>query len=134
MQLHRAREQFEQAGVKLVLIGQATPRQASAFRRKLKIDLPVLADEQRETYKLAGFKRANVGQLLGPKSVLSGVKHGARSGVMQGKIIGDAAQLGGAMVIAPGGEVVWQQASANAGDTVEPDELLRRATEAAQHA
>ena len=134
MQLHRAREQFEQAGVKLVLIGQATPRQASAFRRKVKIDLPVLADEQRETYKLAGFKRANVGQLLGPKSVLSGVKHGARSGVMQGKIIGDAAQLGGAMVIAPGGEVVWQQASANAGDTVEADELLRRATEAARAA
>ncbi len=134
MQLHRAREQFDQAGVKLVLIGQATPRQASAFRRKLKIDLPVLADEQRETYKLAGFKRASVSQLLGPKSVISGVKHGARSGVMQGKIIGDAAQLGGAMVIAPGGEVVWQQASANAGDTVEAEELLRHAAEAAQAA
>ncbi len=134
MQLHRAREQFDRAGVKLVLIGQATPRQAAAFRRKVKIDLPVLADEQRQTYKLAGFKRASVSQLLGPKSVISGVKHGARSGVMQGKIIGDAAQLGGAMVIAPGGEVVWKQASANAGDSVEPAELLRHATEAAQAA
>jgi hypothetical protein len=124
VQLHRAREQFEAAGTKLVLIGQATPRQATAFRRKVKIDLPVLADEDRRTYKLAGFPRASVSQLLGPKSVLSGVKHGARSGVMQGKIIGDAAQLGGAMVIGPGNEVLFTQRSENAGDTIEPGDLL----------
>ena len=124
MQLHRAREQFEAAGAKLVLIGQATPRQATAFRRKTKIDLPVLTDEKRRTYKLAGFPRASVSQLLGPKSVLSGVKHGARSGVMQGRIVGDAAQLGGAMVIGPGDEVLFEQRSGHAGDTIEPDELL----------
>ena len=127
VQLHRAREQFEQAGVGLVLIGQASPRQASAFRRKLDLDLPVLADEERATYKAAGLKRANVAQLLGPKSVLSGVKHGARSGVMQGRIIGDAAQLGGAMIVAPGGDVVYEQVQRNAGDTVEPDALLAAA-------
>ena len=127
MQLHRAREQFEQAGVGLVLIGQASPRQASAFRRKLDLDLPVLADEERATYKAAGIPRASVGQLLGPKSVLSGVKHGARSGVVQGRVIGDAAQLGGAIIVAPGGEVVYEQVQRNAGDTVEPDALLSAA-------
>jgi hypothetical protein len=124
VQLHRAREQFEAAGAKLVLIGQATPRQAAHFRRKLEIDLPVLADEDRRTYKLAGFPRASVGQLLGPRSVLSGVKHGARSGVTQGRIVGDAAQLGGAMVIGPGDEVLFEQRSKNAGDTIEPADLL----------
>ena len=124
MQLHRAREQFEHAGVRLVLIGQASPRQAAAFRRKTKIDLPVLADEERRTYKLSGFARANLGQLLGPRSVLSGVKHGARSRVTQGRIIGDAAQLGGAMVVRPGGEIAFRQQSANAGDTIEPEDLL----------
>ena len=127
MQLHRAREQFEQAGVGLVLIGQASPRQATAFRRKMEIDLPVLADEERATYKAAGLKRANVSQLLGPRSVLSGVKHGARSGVVQGRIIGDAAQLGGAVIVAPGGDVVYEQAQRNAGDTVEADALLEAA-------
>jgi hypothetical protein len=124
VQLHRAREEFEVAGATLTLIGQATPRQAAAFRRKTKIDLPVLADEQRATYKLMGLERANVAQLLGPKSVLSGVKHGARSGVMQGRIVGDAAQLGGAFVIGPGGEVLYEQRSKHAGDTVEAGELL----------
>ena len=124
MQLHRAREEFEAAGAKLVLIGQASPRQAEAFRRKTKIDLPVLADEDRRTYKLMKLPRATVSQLLGPKSVLSGVKHGARSGVMQGRIIGDAAQLGGAFVIGPGDEVLFEQRSENAGDTIEPADLL----------
>ena len=130
MQLHRAREQFERASVGLTLIGQATPRQATAFRRKLDIDLPVLADEERSTYKAAGIPRASVGQLLGPRSVLSGVKHGARSGVVQGRIIGDAAQLGGAAIVRPGGEVAFEQVQRNAGDTVEAEALL----EAAQRA
>ena len=124
VQLHRAREEFGAAGAKLVLIGQATPRHAAHFRRKLKLDVPVLADEDRRTYKVAGFPRASVGQLLGPRSVLSGVKHGARSGVVQGRIVGDAAQLGGAMVIGPGDEVLFEQRSENAGDTIEPEDLL----------
>lgn len=132
MQLHRAREQFEQAGLGLVLIGQANPRQAAAFRRKLDIDdLDVLADEDRRTYKIAGFKRANVSQLLGPQSVVSGLKHARRSGVMQGRIIGDAAQLGGSAVIDTDGTVVFHQASANAGDTVEPSELIGSAPKSA---
>ena len=128
MQLHRAREQFEQAGLGLVLIGQATPRQAKHFARKLDLDgLTILADEDRSTYKLAGYRRASVGKLLGPKSVLSGVKHGARSGVVQGRIVGDAAQLGGAMVIEPDGSVALYQASTHAGDTIEVDDLLAAA-------
>ena len=132
MQLHRAREQFEQAGIDLVLIGQATPRHAKHFAKKLDLDgETILADEERQTYKVAGFKKANLGQLLGPKSVLSGVKHGARSGVVQGRIVGDAAQLGGAMVIDTSGEVLFRRASKNAGDTIEPADLLAGARSAA---
>ena len=125
MQLHRAREQFEEAGLGLVLIGQATPRHAKHFARKLGLDgETILADEHRETYKIAGFRKAGLGGLLGPKSVVSGLKHSARSGVVQGRIIGDAAQLGGAMIIDTSGEVVFRQASKNAGDTIEPADLL----------
>ena len=124
MQLHRAREQFEQAGVRLFLIGQATPRQATHFRKKVDIDLPVLADAERATYKAAGWRKANMAQLVGPRSVAAGVKHGARSGVMQGKIVGDAAQLGGAMIVQPDGSVSWSKAQEHAGDTVEVDDLL----------
>ncbi len=128
MQLHRAREKFEQAGVRLVLIGQASPRQASHFRDKLGLDpLPVLADDERESYRVAGLKRANLAQLVGPKSVLSGIKHGARSGVVQGRVIGDAAQLGGEMIVLPDGTIAWSHVQQNAGDTTAPEDLLEAA-------
>jgi hypothetical protein len=125
MQLHRAREEFDEAGVPIVFIGQATPRQANRFRERLGLDpLPVLADEKRESYKAAGLPRGSASELIGPRSVLSGVKHGARSGVVQGRVIGDARQLGGAMIVLPGGEVVWSHVQEHAGDTVDPEELL----------
>ena len=128
MQLHRAREQFERADLDLVMIGQASPRQAKHFQRKLDLDgQTILADGDRKTYKLAGFRRASASQLLGPRSVLSGVKHSARSGVVQGRVVGDAAQLGGAMIVQPDGTVTLHQASKHAGDTIAVDELLAAA-------
>ena len=132
VQLHRAREKFDQAGIRLVLIGQASPRQASHFRDKLGLEpLPVLADDERASYKAAGLKRANLKQLVGPKSVLSGIKHGARSGVVQGRVIGDAAQLGGEMIVLADGTVAWSHVQEHAGDTTAPEDLLEAARAAA---
>ena len=133
MQLHRAREQFEQAGVGLVLIGQATPRHAKHFARKLGLDgMTVLADEALETYRIAGFGKGSVGQLLGAQSLISGVKHTARSKQLQTRTIGDARQLGGAMVITPDGEVAFRQANEHAGDTIEVEDLLAAGAGAAR--
>ena len=125
VQLHRAREEFEAAGVRLVLIGQATPRHAKHFRDKLELDpLPILADEERRSYRVAGFSRGSVTQLVGPRSVLAGVKHSRRSGVIQGRPVGDIAQLGGEMIVRPDGTVQWSHAQENAGDTTSPQDLL----------
>jgi peroxiredoxin len=132
VQLHRARSDFEAAGVPLVLIGQATPRQAAHFRRRMEIDLPVLADESRATYRAAGAKVATAGELLGPKSVTRGLKATveSRGKVHQGRMIGHPAQLGGAMVIAQGGEVTWSHMAEDASDNASPDEILAAAREA----
>jgi AhpC/TSA antioxidant enzyme len=133
VQLHRARSDFEAAGVPLVLIGQATPRHAAHFKRRFEIDLPVLADEDRESYRAAGAKVATVGELLGPKSVSRGLMKTAGSAgkVRQGKVIGHPAQLGGAMVIAPGSEVTWSHMSEDASDNAPPEEILAAARQAA---
>jgi peroxiredoxin len=129
VQLEGARSEFDAAGVRVVLVGQATPRQAAHFRRRLGIDLPVLADEKRESYRLAGAKVATAGELLGPKSVTAGLKatFESRGKVHQGRIIGHPAQLGGAMVIAPGGEITWSHMAENASDNASPDEILAAA-------
>jgi hypothetical protein len=132
VQLHRARSEFEAAGLPLVLIGQATPRHAAHFRRRCEVDLPVLADESRETYRAAGAKIATAGELLGPRSVSVGLRRAfeSRGKVHQGRVIGHPAQLGGAMVIAPGGEVTWSHMAEDACDNASPEEILAAARQA----
>lgn len=108
----------------VTLIGQATPRQAAHFRHRQEIELLVLADEQRATYKAAGAKVATMSELLGPKVVAKGLATGRKYGVNQGRTVGHPAQLGGAMLILPGGEVAWSHMSADASDNASPDEIL----------
>jgi peroxiredoxin len=122
--LDRAQEQFEAAGAKLVLIGQLTPRHAAHFRRREKIDLTVLADNDRVSYRAAGASKGSVGQLIGPSVVAKGLVTTLKTRKMQTRTIGDPAQLGGAMVIAQDGTIVWSRMAKNAGDNASPDELL----------
>ena len=127
MQLHRAREQFEAAGVNLVLIGQATPRQAAQFRRQMEIELPILADEDRASHRAAGAKVATMSELLGPRMITKGMSASRKHGVRQGRTVGHPAQLGGAMLISTDGRVAWSHMSEDAGDNAEPDEILEAA-------
>lgn len=122
--MDRAHDEFEAAGVNLILIGQLTPRHAAHFRRRQKISLPVLADEDRATYKAAGAKVGNLGELLGPKVVAKGALTTLRTGKLQGRTIGHPAQLGGAMVISPANEIVWSHMAKDAGDNASPEEIL----------
>jgi hypothetical protein len=122
--LDRAREDFEAAGATLVLIGQLTPRHAAHFRRRQRIDVPVLADEERATYKAAGAKIGSLAELVGPKVVAKGALTTLRTGKLQGRTIGHPAQLGGAMVIAPSGEIVWSRMAQDASDNAPPREIL----------
>lgn len=130
MQLHRAKAQFEQAGATLVLIGQATPRQAAHFRRRQGIQLPVLADEERVSYRAAGAKMGSVVDLFNPMVVAKGAVTGLREKTIQTRTIGDANQLGGALVIAPDGRITWSHMSKDAGDNAAPDEILAAVREA----
>ena len=122
--MDRARDGFAAAGVDLVLIGQLTPRHAAHFRRRQKIELPVLTDEDRRSYKAAGAKMGSVGELVGPKVVAKGALTTLRTGKLQGRTIGNPAQLGGAMVIAPGGEIIFSHMAKDASDNAKPQELL----------
>ncbi len=127
MQLHRAREQFEAAGVNLVLIGQLTPRHAAQFRRRQKLELTVLADERRASYKAAGAKVATFGELLGPKVVGRSFAATAKTGRVQSKTLGHPAQLGGVMLIATDGTVAWSHMAQDASDNASPEEILEAA-------
>jgi peroxiredoxin len=124
VQLHRARDEIEQAGVRLVLIGQATPRHAAHFRRRQGLELPVLADEKRASYKAAGAKIATFGELLGPRVVAKGIVTSARTGAVQGRTIGHPAQLGGTMLIRQDGTIAWAHMAKDASDNAGVAEIL----------
>ena len=124
MQLHRARSEFDRAGGNLVLIGQASPRQAAHFRRRQGIQLPVLADKDRVSYKAAGAKSGGVLDLFHPKVVAKGALTGVREKTIQTRTIGDANQLGGALVVDAQGNVTWSHMSNDAGDNASAEDIL----------
>jgi peroxiredoxin len=124
VQLHRARDEFEAAGVRIVLIGQRTPRHAAEFRRRQGLDLTILADEQRSSYALAGTKVANIGELIGPKVVARSLGATAKTGRFQTRTDGHTAQLGGTLVVAPDGRVTWSHIAHDASDNASPEEIL----------
>ena len=127
MQLHRARDEIEQAGVRLVLIGQATPRQAAHFRGRREIELPVLADQKRVSYKAVGAKIATFGELLGPRVVAKGIVTSASTGAVQGRTIGHPAQLGGTVLIRQDGSIAWTHMAEDASDNATAAEIIEAA-------
>lgn len=124
MQLHRAHDEFEAADVRIVLIGQRTPRHAAEFRRRQGLDLTILADEQRSSYALAGTKVANIGELIGPKVIARSLGATAKTGRFQTRTDGHTAQLGGTLVVAPDGRVTWSHIAHDASDNASPEEIL----------
>ncbi|HZU61225.1 MAG TPA: AhpC/TSA family protein [Solirubrobacteraceae bacterium] len=122
--MDRAQEEFEAAGARLVLIGQLTPRHAAHFRRRENLNLTVLADNDRASYKAAGARVGSMSQLLGPGVVAKGVMTSLKTGKVQSRTIGHPAQLGGAMVIRPDGTIAWSRMARDASDNASPEEIL----------
>ena|SRR3712207_7292063 len=134
MQLHRDRDRFAAAGANLVLIGQRRPRDAQAFIDQFDLQgLEILVDPDREVYAAAGAKVATLMELIGPKSVARGLARSVKERKVQGPVQGHAAQLGGVLVVAPGGAIAWSQMSEDASD-YPPNEDVLAAVERAQAA
>jgi len=131
VQLHRDRDEFEAAGVELAVIGQGSPRHARAFKDDHDLEFTLLVDRDRKTYEAVGAKMGGVTDLFGPRVALRGLKAVAGERVVQGRTIGHPAQLGGVLVVAPDGEIVWSHLAKDAGDNPPNEAVLEAAREAA---
>jgi hypothetical protein len=109
-------------GAELVVVGNGTPAHAADFRDTQHILFPLLVDPQLAAYEAAGLRRGILGT-LGPGSVGRALR-AFRSGFRQGRTQGDPWQLGGVLVIRPGGKLAYRQVSSEAGDHASPQELL----------
>jgi hypothetical protein len=124
MQLHRAHEEIEAAGARLVFIGQATPKHAAHFRRRFAPSVQILADEERSTYKLAGTVRGGAAELIGPSVLLKGIGRSVKNRSAQGRPIGDVRQLGGSMIVMPDATIAWSHLSTDAADNATVPEII----------
>ena len=131
MQLHRDREKVDAEGVRLAVVGMGTPENAKHFRESQGVDLDLLVDPERKSYKAAGAKKATFSELLGPKVVLAGARRGLKARVHQGRTIGHPAQLGGVMIVTPDGSVPYVHLADDASDNPPNSEVLEAARKAA---
>ena len=127
MQLHRDRDRFQAAGVRLVVIGQGTPAQARHFAQTLNVELPIYVDRGREAYRAAGAKVGTLGELLGPRSVLRGLQRSLTDRVHQGRTVGHPAQLGGVLIVRPDDSIAYAHLAHDASDNPPNDEVLAAA-------
>ena len=122
-QLRDALPDIRKAGAELVLVGNDSAQHARAFRKHHELDFPLLVDPELRAYRTAALRRGVLDTFgLGTfSSALRALSRGARQGPTQG----DPWQLGGAVVIAPGGELRFRHVSRHPGDHASVDAILR---------
>jgi len=120
----RAHEQaFRERGANLAAIGLGDANYARQFREDTDIAFPLLIDEQRQAYRAAGLRSANLLHML--RSENNAARQRARSGGhRQHKLGRNPFQLGGSFVFAPGNVDRYVHVSRTFGDNAAVEDLL----------
>jgi hypothetical protein len=115
--------EFKQKGVRLAAIGLGDRTYAKFFREETGITFPLLIDEEREAYRVAGLGSASVLHLLRSDNATAR-KRARAAGHRQHKLGKNPFQLGGSFVFAPGNRDLFAHVSKTFGDNPSITELL----------
>lgn len=107
---------------RVVVVGNGDLADARAFAEEFRVRLPLYTDPDRRTYRAVGFKHGLL-SVADPRVALRAAER-LREGVRQGRVMGDAFQQGGAVVITPDGRAPFVHVNAYAGDDLPPARLL----------
>ena len=120
--MQRAYPEIRKKGAELVIIGNGNRHFANGFKEALKLQSPLYVDTQRVAYAALGMKRsiASVLSLKAMKNAARALKAGNR----QTSVQGDAWQLGGVLVVRPGGQVAYEYRSEQPGDHPPVEDVL----------
>lgn len=99
------------------------PEMAAGFKNEFDIPFRLLVDTERLSYKALEIRRGSLMDVMGPSVWLPWTKAVLR-GNFQGRPQLDVTQLGGALVVAPGGEVRYRHTAKNSADNAPVDDLL----------
>lgn len=114
---------FRSKGARLAAIGLGDRNYARLFREKAGITFPLLIDEQRQAYRAAGLRSANLLHLL-RRDNMRARKRAQAAGHRQHRLGKNPFQLGGSFVFAPGNLDRYAHLSQTFGDNASPADLL----------
>ncbi len=112
------------AGASLAIIGNGSVEFARAFREALDLptDVCLLVDPTLRSYHAAGLRRGRK-ELASPR-LATNAWRAWRRGFRQGAVQGDPFQLGGVLVVQPGGIATFRHVDRVAGDHAPLDEVI----------
>jgi hypothetical protein len=121
--LREHEQAFRDKGAALAAVGLGDRHYARMFREETDITFPLLIDESRRAYRVAGLKSANLLHLL--RSENSTARKRARAGgYHQHKLGQNPFQLGGSFVFGPGNVDRFAHISETFGDNATVTALL----------
>jgi hypothetical protein len=115
VQVHRELPRIRELGAELRLVGNGSRHFAQAFQEELEIACPLYVDTKLEAYRALGMKRG-LASTLGSLATWKNTARAMKAGFRQSMTRGDAWQLGGVLVVLPGGIVTLRHLSEAAGD------------------
>lgn len=122
-QLRAHQSEFEAKGAALAAVGLGDRMYARLFREETGITFPLLIDEKRLAYRIAGLKSASLLHLLRADNKRARTR--ARSqGFRQAKLGKNPFQLGGSFIFGPGNVDRYAHISKTFGDNADPAALL----------
>jgi len=120
----RAHEQeVTGAGAAIAAVGLGDRAYASRFREETGIDFPLLVDEERRAYRVAGLKSGSLLHLLRRDNARAR-KRASAAGHRQRRLGRDPFQLGASFVFGPGDRDLYVHLSETFGDNAPVGELV----------
>ncbi len=123
MQLHNSRNQFDEIGFQVVLVGLGSAEQAEQFKKEFSLTFPIVCDPQKDLYRQYGLGRGGVSSLASPAVILRGMRAMSR-GYTPGIPQGDVMQMPGVFLIDTGGNIRYSYYSKDASDHPQVNSLL----------
>lgn len=118
-------DDFSQQGAQLAIVGNGGSNDLIKFREVTGYPGILLTDPSLKTYKFLEFKDG-LADVIGIKSFTQGFA-ALKAGFLPGSLQGHALQLGGAVVVVPGGKITYLFKSSAAGDHPPVEALLAAA-------
>ena len=117
-------EAGDQRDVTVAVVTMGKPDEAAAFCRSERLPFLCLADPARQAYRAYGLRRGSMTDVLGPASVMAGLRAAAK-GHFPSVPVGDVYQLGGLFLIEQSGRVRYAYYPRDSGDHPPAGEIAR---------